>query len=83
MSSTHFFRNWSWKKFGLDTLFFMALFVLLNCVFVTFGIDEALSFTTKELLRYVAQGMVFSFIQTVWNDTKRDPLFYILLKKLK
>lgn len=83
MSNPSFFRNWSWKKFGLDALFFIALFVLVNCIFVSFGVDDAMTFTGKEALRYLCQGLLFSFLRTVWDDQQQEPLFSLLLKKLK
>ncbi len=77
------FSHWSWKKFILDTLFFLLVLILLTSVAVTIGIESPMQFTGKEILSYLFRSVCWGFITKLWHNEKQLSIPEILYNKFK
>jgi hypothetical protein len=75
------FRNWSWKRFILDVLFFLLLATFFTYLIRFIDFFKTAHSFIEEIKHQIFQAVFMSFIFTIWDDSKREAIFILFYKK--
>lgn len=76
------FRNWSWKSFILDFLFFFSIQLIVGYLLSFIDFFETENGFYKEIKSILFQAILMTSLFTFWDDSKRDAIIILLYKKL-
>jgi hypothetical protein len=76
------FRNWSWKRFILDFLFFFSIQLIVGYLLSFIDFFETENGFYKEIKSILFQAILMTSLFTFWDDSKRDAIIILLYKKL-
>ena len=76
------FRNWSWKKFILDFLFFFSIQLIVGYLLSFIDFFKPENGFYKEIKSILFQAILMTSLFTFWDDSKRDAIIILLYKKL-
>ena len=82
-NASHIFRNWTWKKFVLNLLFF-TFFIIpfgLGIEYLLNQLDGTEIEWKKTIVECSVQILIMSVLTTFWSPDK-EPVFSQLIKKL-
>ena len=76
------FRNWSWKRFILDAIFFLLFATIFTFLIRMIDFFKTEHTFIEEIKHQIFQAVFMTFIFTIWDDSKRDAIIILLYKKL-
>lgn len=76
------FRNWSWKRFIFDAIFFLLFATIFTFLIRMIDFFKTEHTFIEEIKYQIFQAVFMSFIFTIWDDSKRDAIIILLYKKL-
>jgi hypothetical protein len=74
------FRNWSWKRFILDFLFFFSIQLIVGYLLSFIDFFKSENGFYKEIKSILFQAILMSSLFTFWDDYKGDAVIIKLYK---
>jgi uncharacterized protein YpmS len=74
------FRNWSWKRFILDAIFFLLFATIFTFLIRMIDFFKTEHTFIEEIKHQIFQAVFMSFIFTMWDDSKRDAIIIYFTK---